>query len=167
MANKFNMKKEAEVSNTAEVEDTGVTEEMLLEFCPKEMLAKFKKAKTPAARADFLFELDRGPLKDARAAFKKLDEFAGKIEAWFIENLVGDQTGVSGTLGRVEVKLKEVATATDWDKFYGHIKKKGEFELLNRAVNQKAVQERWEAGKEVPGISKFTTKKISLTSVKK
>lgn len=164
--NKLNMKEEAANANTAEV-DERITDQMLFDLCPKVMLAMFKKAKTPAARADFLFELDRGALKEARAAFKRLDEFAGKLEAWFLETLVGDQTGVTGTLGRVEVKLKEIAAVEDWDKFYGHIKKKGEFELLNRAVNQKSVQERWEAGKEVPGITKFTTRKLSLTSVKK
>ena len=151
---------------TQEVEDDSVTEEVLFEHCPKEFLAQFKKAKTPAARADLLYTVDQ----IAGQRSKEVDtvkKFVTKLEQWFIQELpTDDATGIAGKLARVSIKSKEIATAADWPTFYAHIKKKGEFELLNKAINQKAVKERWDAGKQVPGLGKFTKKTISLTKVK-
>lgn len=144
-----------------------LTIEQLIEICPAPLLARFKKLKTPAARADFLYEVSHAELKTARDAYQKLDKFISKLENWFVQEFRDDQRGVTGKVGRVEVKSKDIASVEDWDAFYKHIKKKGEFELLNRAVNQKAVKERWEQGKQVPGVGTFVKKVISLTGVKK
>lgn len=143
-----------------------ITDEVLLELCPKEMRPLLRKAKTPAARADFLYTLDNGALKEARDRFKALEKLSNKLEAWFVQEFWSDQKGVTGKVARVEVINKEIATAADWTKFYAHVKKKGEFELLNKALNQKAIAERWDAGKEIPGLVKFTKKVISLTKAK-
>lgn len=167
MPKKIDLKKEAKKANRETEVDNAITDDILLEMCPdKDVLKRFKAAKTPAARADLLFSLDRNELKELRHAFKAMDDFVGKLEQWFIQEFTDDQQGVTGKLGRVEIKSSEVAIVEDWDKFYGHIKKKGEFDLLNRAVNQKAVQGRWEQGKQIAGIGKFNKKKVSLTAVK-
>ena len=50
-------------------------------------------------------------------------------------------------------------------KFYAHLKKTGDFELLNRALNRAAVNERWAAHKQVPGVGKFHVKKVSCTKL--
>lgn len=164
---KVDLAKEAKTtSNDAEVEQK-VSLEDLLEVCPKDMLKAFKAAKTPASKADFLYELDKGPLKEARDAYNKLDTFAKKIKQWFIQEFEDDQKGVTGKVGRVEIKMKTVPNVADWEKVYAHIAKKKEFELLNRAINAKAVGERWEQGKEIPGIEKFDRPSVSLTKVAK
>lgn len=163
---KIDLAKEAAmVSAGAEVQDQ-ITDAFLREICPKNVLARFKGAKTPAAKADLLFDLDRTELKALREAFKEMDNFLNKLEAWFVQEFRDDQRGVTGKVGRVEIKSKEIASVEDWTKFYGHIAKKKEFDLLNKAVNQKAVQARWEENKQIPGVGKFVKKVVSLTAVK-
>jgi len=143
-----------------------ITDALLLELAPASIKTLFKKCKTPAARADFLYGLDKGELKKARDTYNDLDNFAKKLKAWFIQELQGQQTGVTGKLGRVEVKQQEVPQVTDWSLLYAHLAKKKEWELLSKAIKATAVVERWEQGKEVPGVGHFTISKVSLTGVK-
>lgn len=166
MAEKVNLAEEAKrVTNDEEIEGA-ITEELLFEVCPKEFLAKFKKAKTPAARADLLYEADTMRLALSKQS-DVIKKFVSKLEKWFIQELPeGDATGVAGKIARVQIKTKDRPSVVDWDAFYTHIKKKGEFELLNRAVNNKSVKERWEQGKQIPGVEKFVYKDVSLTKVK-
>lgn len=143
-----------------------ITPEKLLEACPKEFLSRFKAAKTPAARADLLYSLTENEWKERKKNLDVLDKFLSVLEQWFIQEFKDDQRGVTGKQGRVEVKDKEVANVEDWDKLYAHILKAKAFSLLNRALNQKAVKERWEVKKNVPGVKRFIAKTLSLTSVK-
>jgi hypothetical protein len=165
MKKKIDFAAEAD-ANVESAADKLITDDHLLEACPAELVKRFKAAKTPAARADLLYSLSNGELKELRQAFKEMDDFVGQLEAWFIQELANDQTGVAGRLGRVEIKRKEIATVEDWSKFYEHIRKKKEFDLLNRAVNQKAVKERWEQAKDIPGVGRFVKKSVSITAVK-
>lgn len=145
-----------------------VTDSLLFETCPKTFIKEFKKCKTAAKRADFLGQLDKSRLEVGKY-FKSINSFQNMLEEWFIQNLpMSDAKGITGQRSRVEIKKKDIATVMgdDWTTFYAHIKKTGAFELLNKAINQKAVQERWAQHKEVPGVTKFTRKVVSLTTVK-
>lgn len=166
MAKKVDLAKEA-AAQSGDIELEGaITEELLFEVCPKELLVKFKKAKTQGARADLLYEADDLRLKVQKQA-EAIKKFVSKLEKWFIQELPeGEATGVAGKVARVQIKMKSRPSVIDWDKFYSHIKKKGEFELLNRAVNAKSVKERWEQGKQVPGVEKYDYKDVSVTKVK-
>lgn len=166
MSKSINLKKEAaKIVEEIEVEGE-ITEELLFEHCPKEFLAAFKKAKTPAQRADLLYEVDNTRLARGKEV-EALKKFVSKLEKWFIQELPEtDSTGVAGKVARVQIRKKERASVVAWDVFYAHIKKKGEFELLNRAVNAKAIKERWENGKQVPGVEKFVYRDVSVTKVK-
>lgn len=138
----------------------------LLELCPPALKVGFKKAKTLAARADFLYELDKVRLAEQKKV-DVIDKFQSKLEAWFIEQIpMNEATGISGKVGCVAVRSKEIATVEDWTKFYAYIKKNNAFELLGKRVNDKAVKERWEQKKAIPGITKFVRKVISLTKAK-
>lgn len=163
---KINLKKEAK----AIIEDTEIegeiTEEILFEACPKEFLAAFKKAKTAGQRADLLYAADEYRLAEGKKV-EAMKKFVSKLEKWFIQELPEtDSTGVAGKIARVQIKHKDRPAVMDWDKFYDHIRKNRAFELLNRAVNAKAVKERWESGKVVPGVEKFPYKDVSVTKVK-
>jgi hypothetical protein len=163
---KVNLKQAAiDTAGDAEPEVT-ISEDLLLEICPASVLKQFKAAKSIGARADFLYSVDKGELKKLRDAYKAMDNFVTKLEQWFIQELSDDERGVAGKVGRVEVKVKELATVEDWTAFYAHIAKKKEFDLLNKALNQKSIQARWEDNKEIPGVGKFSKKTISLTGVK-
>lgn len=141
-------------------------EERIWELCPKSLRPDMKKAKTPAARADFLYGLEAMRLEAQKAA-EALKKFQTALEDWFIEQLPAeDATGTAGKLGRVEIKRKTIPTVEDWPKFYAYVKKTGAFELMQRRLSDKAIDERWEANKEVPGVGRFIKKTVSITKVK-
>lgn len=163
---KIDLSKEAKKLN-GDVEVEGlVTEEVLFEYCPREFLQAFKKAKTQAQRADLLYEVDKARLAQSKVA-DNMGKFVSKLSQWFIQELPEKEaTGIAGKIARVQVVKKERPGVTDWTKFYAYIKKNSAFELLNRAVNAKGVADRWDSGKQIPGVEKFPYKKISLTKVK-
>ena len=72
---------------------------------------------------------------------------------------------MAGKLARVTIINKIVPEVKDWDALYAHIKKTSSFDLLNRALNRKAVEERYEAGKCVPGVEDFQTATVSINKV--
>ena len=79
-----------------------------------------------------------------------------------------DATGIAGKLCRVSVTTKVIGQAADWDAIYAYCAKnraKGGFALLNKALNQKTIQEIWESGKEVPGVQEFTTVNLSVNKL--
>jgi hypothetical protein len=86
----------------------------------------------------------------------------------FINSLaVGESSGVQGMTSRTQVTDNPVPVIAEggWPKFYAHVKKTGEFELLNRALNRAAIKERWEARKQVPGVTVFHDKRVSCTKL--
>lgn len=163
---KIDLSKEASVANGDVKVEVKITEVVLKELCPKSVLAKFKAAKTPAARADFLFELNRDELKKLRDEFNEMDAFFKKLKGWFIQEFKSDQRGVTGKVGRVEIKHKDEPVVEDRDKFYAYVWKKKEFDLLPRSVKDASIRDRWDQGVVIPGIGHFDATTISLTSVK-
>ena len=96
----------------------------------------------------------------------KLKEIETLLKNHIIDTLPKDQlSGVSGKLANVSVNTKSVPQVDDWPLFYKHIKRTGNFELLGRAIGKKAVRERWEAGKEVPGVTSHTVVGVSIKKV--
>jgi hypothetical protein len=76
-----------------------------------------------------------------------------------------DQTGAAGKLARVTVGTKQVPTVKDWEALYKYVKRSGSFELLQRRLGDAAIQERWAAGKAVPGVEPFTVVTVSVNKV--
>lgn len=126
-----------------------------------------KLPKSPAQCADLLYKTRDQRLK-AQKAVDKLQVLETALKEYFINNLdanVKDSTGVAGKLARVQITRDTIPTVEDWPKFYQHIKKTGSFELLQRSVSVSAVRERWDDKKEVPGVGKFSIKKVSCTKL--
>lgn len=136
----------------------------------KKDLAKLDLKKLPGgAVADLLYDL-RAVKSMLNALTKPLEEVLDpcckEIEEHFIQTLeIGESSGLQGMHSRVQITESVVPVVQDWDKFYAHIQKTKSFELLNRAVNRKAVEERWENKKQVPGVDKFHAKKVSCTKL--
>jgi hypothetical protein len=138
----------------------------------------FKLPKTLALTADKLYET-----KTERLSYNKTIEELKNIEGAYADALIeklplGDASGVSGKVCRVSITEKQVPRVEDWPAFYkaivddylSHVKKKtgqqdGAFSLLNRALNDGAVKERWENGKKVPGVGTFKAKSISVNKL--
>lgn len=134
-----------------------------------EFLRKFKAPtkvpKSYGSVADLLYttRADRLALSKAVAA---LEDYEKALKNHLIENLSkDDSSGAAGKVARAQIVVEPQPVVEDWDEFYKHIKRKGEFDLLNRAVNRTAVRERWNNGKAIPGVGTFDAVKVSVTKV--
>ena len=126
-------------------------------------------------------QLPTGALADALYDLKSLGKLLGSITAPFDDFLpatvkavedhfvntlaVGESSGVQGFTSRVQVTESAVPTLDDPQKFYAYVRKNNAFELLNRALNRAAIQERWDAKKQIPGVGVFHAKKVSCTKL--
>jgi hypothetical protein len=121
------------------------------------------------ALADTLYDLRQLSklLNNLSAPFEDVLAPATKeVEDYFIATLpVGEATGIQGHKSRVQVTESVIPVVNNWPKFYAYIKRHNAFELLGRAVKKEAVQERWSAKKEVPGVGRFRNKKVSCTKL--
>ncbi len=120
-----------------------------------------KLPKTMGACADLLFTTREARLK----LQKEVDELAkteAAVREHIINNLPKTDTGASGKLARVSVVTKQVPQVKDWDKFYAFVKKTGQFDLVQRRLADTAIRERWDNGKEVPGVEAFGAVSVSL-----
>lgn len=99
-----------------------------------------------------------------KEALKPLEDRKKEIESDLMNLL--DEQGVDGTkikgIGSVSVNEEIVPNAEDWDTFYAFIRETGSFHLLNRALNAAAYRETLKIGDEVPGLSPFTRRKLSV-----
>jgi len=117
--------------------------------------------------ADRYYTLQKKRYK-AQAAVKVLAEEENALEEWIIVKLpVSKATGIAGKIARISVDKKEIPQVKDWPKFYAYLHKNKAYDLLNRALNAKAVKERWAAGKTVPGTDKFIRKVVSVNKLPK
>jgi hypothetical protein len=100
---------------------------------------------------------------------KEVDELAQREAAYrqhLIDNLPkSDANGITGSVARATIVKEVQPRVADWDKLYAYIKKNNAFELLQRRVSAAAVEERWDADKQVPGVETFTLVKVSLNKV--
>tara|TARA_R110000772_G_scaffold2839_1_gene10322 strand:- start:32722 stop:33135 length:414 start_codon:yes stop_codon:yes gene_type:complete len=101
---------------------------------------------------------------------KEVDEVKKReteIQEHIIEHLsASDDTGVSGKFYQSKVVTSEAASAEDWDKVYDFVHAQDRFDLLSKSLSQKAIKEMWEAGEQIPGVTKVNVKKLSITKVK-
>jgi len=134
------------------------------------ILEKFSAESLPiGAVADSLYDLKQ-LTKVLNALTAPFDDLllpsVKSTEEFFVQKLaVGEASGVQGGRSRVQVTESVVPVVEDWAKFYAHIAKTKEFELLNRAPNRLSIQERWDSKKQVPGIGRFHQKKVSVTKL--
>ena len=134
------------------------------------VLTKLDPEKIPiGALADLLYDLRQTGklLATLQAPFGDVLEPAIKlVEEHFVQKLaVGEASGTQGHMARVQVTESVVPTLEDPVKFYAFLKKSGDFELLNRALNRTAVNERWSLKKQIPGVGKFHVKRVSCTKL--
>lgn len=126
---------------------------------------KFKFPKSLAQCADRLYEVREKRLAEQ----KKVDEIEAEEKALkehLINNLPkSEASGVAGKLARVTIVTKVIPQVEDWDKFYAHIKKTNSFDLMQRRVSDTAVKERWDNGKQVPGVKTFNALSVSINKV--
>lgn len=100
------------------------------------------------------------------------------VQEHIINNVPKGDSGAVGKLFKGIVYTDVVYQVDDWEAFYKHLQKTGEFDLLNRALNQAAVKERVDSqvrptGKRgenwkpklPPGVKTFPVVKLSVTKL--
>lgn len=117
------------------------------------------------ACADLLYKTqqERYALQHKVDALKELE--SALSEKIIRELPKSEATGVAGKRARATVRTKEVPQVADWPALYAYITKTKSFDLLQKRVADKSIAERWEAGKQVPGVTKFTKVVVSITKV--
>ena len=131
------------------------------------MAKTFKFPKSMGVCADRLYEIRARRLAEQ----KKVEELEAEeraLKAHIIDNLPKSQlTGASGKIANVKIVTKTVPQIADIDKFYGYIRKTGRTDLLQKRLNETAINEILESKKNavVPGITTFDAKGVSLTKV--
>jgi hypothetical protein len=130
-----------------------------------------KTYNSPAALADALYTIEQERLAQARK-MKDLDSDQGVMEKWFVDNLEkSDATGIQGTVGAVRITSKTVpvvesAKTGGWAKLYKWIAKNNRFDMLQKRLNTKAIQEMWDNNKKVDGVTTFNAIGVSITKAK-
>lgn len=74
-------------------------------------------------------------------------------------------SAIGGTAVILELKKDDQPKVEDWVVFQKYILKTKDFSLLERRPGKAAIKERWEDGKEVPGVSRFPVYKLSRRKV--
>jgi len=133
-------------------------------------MAKSKTTKPPIPKsaaqcADLLYKTREERLA-LQKQVEKLETLESTLKDFFINSLSKDSTGVAGRIARVQVNPKPVPIVEDWDKLYTYIKRTGQFDLMQKRLSTTAVEERWEAKKQVPGIGRLQAKTVSCTLLK-
>lgn len=128
--------------------------------------AALKIPKSLAQCADLAYEL-----RERRLAIKRemdaVEEQEKAVKEYLINNLPKSQaSGVSGKVANAKIERDTVPTVTDKKKFLAHVKKTGDFDLITSSMNARAIKDRWDNKKRVPGIGEFQVVKLSLTKVK-
>jgi len=130
---------------------------------PKEPV--FKLPKSLAACADLYHKTKQERLAQEKVA-AKTKENESILREHLINNLSkGEQGGVQGKVVRVAVVLSEEPTVEDEEKLHAYIVKNKAWDLLTKAISKKAVLERWNAKKVIPGVGKYTVVKLSCNKV--
>ncbi len=131
---------------------------------PKKEVA-FKAPKTIGACADLLYTTRAKRLAIQKEA-EVFEELESKLKAYIIDTLPkSEASGVAGKVARVSVEVKKVPKVEDWDKFYAHIKKTGDFALLGKSLGKEHVKEVLDAGKKLPGMGTIPVVTVSLSKL--
>jgi predicted nuclease of restriction endonuclease-like RecB superfamily len=149
---------------------------------PEQMVAATKTSKTSViAQVTNRLSQSTGSMIDAMWAvreekrelevrIKELNEKLETYEADLTAKLAAEgMAKATGTRATVSISESVVASFprgdADWKLFYAYIKKTGYFHLLHRRVSDEAYRELLTSGKQVPGITPFTKKRLNLRVV--
>lgn len=111
-------------------------------------------------------------LREKRLAAQKQVDAIKSQEEELKEHIINtftkdDIEGAKGKVATAGIIRKTVAQVEDWEKLQAYIKKTGEFDLLQRRVNDAAFRARLENKKVVPGVVPYNVVSLSLTKISK
>ena len=126
----------------------------------EELLTKYKKINIDSLIKQKLEHREETELLSKR--LRRIKERDRLLDAILIEKM--DAQGLTRTANdesSITVKEDSVPEVVDWDVFYEHIQKTGEFSLLHRRVSSAAWNESIKL-KDVPGVKATQLRKVNL-----
>jgi len=127
---------------------------------------KEKIPTTLGEAADQLYKLRQKRLEIEKKA-EELKEQEKLLREYLLENLPKHGAdGIAGKLCRVNIVIKEIPIAEDWDAVHDYVRRnasKGGFAILQKRLNVSAVREILASGKTIPGIGIMEQKDLSVT----
>lgn len=103
---------------------------------------------------------------DADKAAASLKKVEMSIHAHIMDTLIAEGVGsVGGSRHRVTRQIKLRTNATSWPEVQAWIATTGNFQILQRRFNDKAIDEIEESGLIIPGTEKFETNKLSVSKL--
>lgn len=125
---------------------------------------EFKLPETLGACADLWHDI-----REERLRLQKLvdaeEAKESTIREHFLRTLSDTEGGAVGLRYKVTKERGTKPVVKDWDAFWKYVYRNKASEFLQRRVSDGAIQERWDAGKQVPGVEPFQFVKFSLTKV--
>lgn len=95
---------------------------------------------------------------------EKLEEEEKALKKQLLQIAIdGKAKSLGGTLGTLNYSRVNKPTVTDWEALYAYIKEFGAFELLQKRIGEKAVEERWEDDIVVPGVGTFPVDNFTIS----
>ena len=143
------------------------------------LVEQLNETDTPGARFTKGYELPVGigpkadeysTVREARLAAEKYAEVIKKRETELYDSIMGalDESTESGGVGKlysVQRVEKDRNNVEDWEKLHAYIQQSGDFNLLQKRLSDKAVNELLEDGKEVPGVKVTQVPTLSFRKV--
>lgn len=102
--------------------------------------------------------------KDKEAAELKKQET--ELKQFLIDNISkSDATGVCGRMMRATLRVKPEPTAEDWEAIRKYVTRYKAWDILQKRLSTTAIKERWDDGKQIPGVGTIQVVDVSLTSL--
>lgn len=119
---------------------------------------------TLGACADLLFDI-----REERYRLQKLvtaqEEKETLLKEHILRTMDADTSVVGGLRYKAERVRKSKPVVRDWEALWKYVYRNKASEFLQRRIADGAIQERWDAGKKIPGVEPFQYVTLSLTKV--
>ena len=119
---------------------------------------------TIAAKITELYMLKAQLAEIKKKEIDPLDARKKELEHEIMSLLDEQGTKSAGVNGVATVSISEtiVPTVEDWTSFHAYIRENNAFFLLNRATNAASYREALGLGNEIPGVTPFTKRSLSV-----
>lgn len=102
--------------------------------------------------------------KDLERQAGKIEEAEKKLKEHLARAMAQQNLKIAaGKVAKIRVESVEVPTIKDFDAMWAFIFKTKDKTLLQRRLSAEAINERWAAGKKVPGVEPFQVTKVFLS----
>ena len=88
-----------------------------------------------------------------------------EIREHIINNVTAGDTGAAGQRYRAQIVVKVTPKITDWNKVCDFIYVNNRFDLVQKRLGEKAVEELWADGVDIGGVEKMNVKMVSITKI--